>query len=291
MHEILLPSSRYRRLLGTRRHPDQAAIAARMPVLGRRVPMREYWRAQPVRAGRATRHVAADAWNAIGAGAFSAAMGMRRMAERRARPALRDIRERLPRRAPSSRTPEATRQRRMSFTGGVFGRTVIFAIGLGAGILGMYYFDQHQGRRRRALLRDKAVHFKNVMTRNMPQRIEKRGRFFRGVARGVVHHAADALPFNGHPAVDDETLVARVRSEVLRDQRLKAGEIHIDAYQGCVTLRGQLEHPDEIRKLVRDTAHVEGVREVRNFLHLPGTPPPNKAEVYSRYEVPAHMRQ
>jgi hypothetical protein len=57
-------------------------------------------------------------------------------------------------------------------------------------------------------------------------------------------------------------------------------------------LRGQLGRPDEIRRLVNDTAQVDGVREVRNYLHLPGTPPPNMASVYSRYNpVPEHLRQ
>ncbi|HET6615179.1 MAG TPA: hypothetical protein VFH62_04760, partial [Dehalococcoidia bacterium] len=60
----------------------------------------------------------------------------------------------------------------------------------------------------------------------------------------------------------------------------------------CVTLRGQLEHPDAIRRLVNETAHVDGVREVRNYLHLPGTPPPNMASVYTRHgPVPQHLRQ
>ena len=114
----------------------------------------------------------------------------------------------------------------------------------------------------------------------------------RGVARGIVHETTDALPFNGHPPVDDETLVARVRSEVLRDDHIKAGEINLDAYEGCVTLRGQLAHADEIRRLVNETAHVDGVREVRNYLHLPGTPPPNMASVYTRSNpVPQHLRQ
>jgi hypothetical protein len=153
-------------------------------------------------------------------------------------------------------------------------------IGTIGGAISMFILDPGQGRRRRALARDKIVHLRRVMTRDVPTTVEKRGRFFRGVAKGIVHETTDVLPFNGHALADNETLVARVRSEVLRDSHLKAGEIHVDAYEGCVTLRGQLEQPDEIRRLVRDTTHVDGVREVRNFLHLPDAPPPNKAAVY-----------
>ena len=160
----------------------------------------------------------------------------------------------------------------------------MLVFGTVTGAFFMFMLDPREGRRRRALVRDRIAHLRRVMTRDVPARVEKRGRFFRGVARGIVHETTDVLPFNGHRLVDNETLVARVRSEVLRDERIKAGEIHLDAYEGCVTLRGQLEHPESIRRLVHDTAHIDGVREVRNFLHLPGTPPPNKAAVYSRWE-------
>jgi hypothetical protein len=67
---------------------------------------------------------------------------------------------------------------------------------------------------------------------------------------------------------------------------IKAGEINVEAYDGCVTLRGQLEHPGDIRRLVEATRRVEGVREVRSYLHLPGTLPPNKAEIYEREVAP-----
>ncbi len=296
MHDFLLPNSKTSRFLASRRHPDQAAILARVPLLSRRVPMREYWRKQPIDMTRMRRHAMGDAMDAVRAGGYSAGMGARsifseggrRVAQRREgghsmrgghaashararRPRMREVRDWWQHR-PRLGMP-------------------MLVVGASLGALVMFVFDPGQGRRRRALIRDKLAHMKNVMTRDMPGRVEKRGRFFRGVARGIVHETADALPFNGHPIVDNETLVARVRSEVLRDDHIKAGEVLVDAYEGCVTLRGQLEHPDEIRQLVRETAHVEGVREVRNFLHLPGTPPPNKASVYTRWQVPSELRR
>ena len=95
------------------------------------------------------------------------------------------------------------------------------------------------------------------------------------------------------PAVpDNETLVARVRSEVLRRTSVKAGEIHVDAYEGCVTLRGEIGNESDIRDLVEATRHVGGVQEVRSYLHLPGTVPPNKAESFAVADngaVPAHL--
>jgi osmotically-inducible protein OsmY len=88
---------------------------------------------------------------------------------------------------------------------------------------------------------------------------------------------------NGHGGyADDDTLVARVRSEVLRDSRYKSGEIHVDAYEACVTLRGQIDGESDLRRLVEAARRVPGVRDVRSYLHLPDEPPPNMADVYAQ---------
>jgi hypothetical protein len=293
MHDFLLPHSRTSRLFASRRHPDQAAILARLPLVGRRVPMRDYWRRQPIDAHRLRRHATGDAAGIARSVKFGAGMGGRALIQRgRARFARQGGAESAAT-AEFAGTGEITRMARARGWWSQRPRLGLpmLLVGASIGALMMFALDPQQGRRRRALMRDRLAHMKNVMTRDVPARAGKRGRFFRGVAKGIVHETTEVLPFNGHRLVDNETLVARVRSEVLRDEQIKAGEIHLDAYEGCVTLRGQLEHPESIRRLVHDTAHVEGVREVRNFLHLPGTPPPNKAAVYSRWELPAHMRR
>lgn len=148
----------------------------------------------------------------------------------------------------------------------------------------MYVFDPDHGRRRRALVRDQLAHGGHAFA-HVRRRIARRGRFLRGVAKGVSHDtghvASHVVRHDGHSLlVDNETLVARVRSEVLGDDRLKAGEIHVDAYEGCVTLRGQLDDVEQIRRVIHATRQVEGVTEVRSYLHLPGEIPPNKAEAY-----------
>ncbi len=161
------------------------------------------------------------------------------------------------------------------------------AAGLAAGAGLMYYLDPVGGRRRRALVRDRLAHLRRIATRTVPETFRRRGRFLGGVAQGVRHDAAELMPHH-HARVGDDTLVARVRSEVLRDERYKAGEIHVDAYEGCVTLRGQLEAEADIRDIIERTRRVEGVSEVRSYLHLPGTPPPNKADAWNGH-VPAHL--
>lgn len=161
-------------------------------------------------------------------------------------------------------------------------RAILAAMSFGA--LLMYIFDPAQGRRRRALAGDQVAHAGHAFA-HVRRRIARRGRFLRGVAKGVGH---DAGHVTGHVVrhdrhyrlVDNETLVARVRSEVLGDDGLKAGEIHVDAYEGCVTLRGQLDDVRQIQRIINATKHVDGVIETRSYLHLPGEIPPNKAEAY-----------
>jgi hypothetical protein len=242
MHDLLLPRSTLRRTINSFRHPDQAALLARVPLAGRRVPARGFWRRQPLSARRMAGHArasAADCWRYT-----------RQMAPRLGRGSIAPV-----------------------------------LLAGAAGALALYYADPAQGRRRRALVRDRLARWRRVVTRDVPRRAERRARFLGGVARGVGHGAASFARGDGYAG--DETLVARVRSEVLRSQQVKAGEVHVDAYEGCVTLRGQLEHPEDIRRLVHAAGCVDGVREVRSFLHLPGTPPPNKGDVYG--PVPQHL--
>ncbi|MDE3096561.1 MAG: BON domain-containing protein [Chloroflexota bacterium] len=274
MREILLPPNRLTRLWNSYRRPDEAALLARVPLAGRRVPLRALWhrrRLSPTALVREMTHAAPHP-PGLPIHAFSGVRARIRGAAAR-------------RRAPAAAADEAavrpirvsSRVRRGSAIAGV--------VALGA--LLMYYLDPASGRRRRALVRDQLVHARNVVLHRLPGRVEKRGRFIRGLARGIRHEAAGVVLHGGHDGhVDDETLVARVRSEVLGRREVKAGAINVDAYEGTVTLRGQLEHPDEIRRLIDDTSHVEGVRRVRSYLHLPGTLAPNKAEIYELEHAP-----
>jgi hypothetical protein len=168
------------------------------------------------------------------------------------------------------------------------GRITIAFAAFSIGALIMYFFDRASGRRRRALVRDRVAHMRRVVTRDTRRTITRRGRFFRGVARGVRHDAAELIP-HGYRKVDDDTLVARVRSEVLRRADVPAGEVHVDVYEGCVTLRGQLATETEIRRVVDAARHLDGVSDVRSYLHVPGTVPPNKAEAMANGHSPSQL--
>ena len=83
----------------------------------------------------------------------------------------------------------------------------ISGLGLGAGL--MYLLDPERGRRRRTLLRDRAV-----------RTVNRVGHFLDASARDVAHRtrglAAEACSLLGDKNVPDEVLTARVRSRMGR---------------------------------------------------------------------------
>ncbi|MDX6449821.1 MAG: hypothetical protein QOK13_209 [Gaiellaceae bacterium] len=76
---------------------------------------------------------------------------------------------------------------------------------------------------------------------------------------------------------DDQTLVDRVESEIFRDRKEVKGKVNINAEEGVVVLRGELESQDLIEDLVNAVREVDGVRNVENLLHTPGTEAPTKS--------------
>ena len=61
--------------------------------------------------------------------------------------------------------------------------------GIGIGVALMYVFDPERGRRRRALIRDKAVGLKN----DLSDMAEKRAVDMKNRAKGMLHEAKSAL--------------------------------------------------------------------------------------------------
>ena len=58
MHEILLPRNRRASIRASYRHPDQAAILARIPIARRRLPFRRLWQHQSIDPRRMASHSA-----------------------------------------------------------------------------------------------------------------------------------------------------------------------------------------------------------------------------------------
>jgi BON domain len=73
---------------------------------------------------------------------------------------------------------------------------------------------------------------------------------------------------------EDATLVDRVESQLFRDDDVPKGDINVDAADGVVTLRGEVDAA-MIEEIGVRAAAVEGVTRVENLLHPPGTPAPH----------------
>jgi BON domain-containing protein len=74
----------------------------------------------------------------------------------------------------------------------------------------------------------------------------------------------------GRASADDVTLARQVESELFREESAPKGQISVNAANGVVQLRGEVEQPELIDELVQRARSVQGVREVENLLHLPG---------------------
>jgi BON domain-containing protein len=76
-----------------------------------------------------------------------------------------------------------------------------------------------------------------------------------------------------------EELAAAVRAALSEQEGLPEGSVEVEVSGGTVWLRGELERPEAITEAERRAAAVAGVHDVRNLLHLPGTPPPRTGEL------------
>jgi osmotically-inducible protein OsmY len=107
-----------------------------------------------------------------------------------------------------------------------------------------------------------------------------------GSARGALHSAAATM--RGGRSYDDTTLVHLVESRIFRSADAPKGKVSVNAADGVVELRGQVA-AEQIARIGKAARGVEGVRDVHNLLHAPGTPaphaPPSRpAEVRARAE-------
>jgi osmotically-inducible protein OsmY len=135
----------------------------------------------------------------------------------------------------------------------------------GLGYLLAFFFDPQNGKRRRTVTRDRTLAFF--------RRSAMRGRAIPQAAYATKQKLTH-LREEPKPQPDDVTLARKVETEIFRSPDVPKGDINVNAVDGVVYLRGQVEGPDLIRELEDQARKVQGVRDVRNLLHPPGTPAP-----------------
>lgn len=142
---------------------------------------------------------------------------------------------------------------------------------LGLGALIAYFFDPQNGNRRRALARERIP----ALFRQSTERVEKAAQTVTSEAKATkakVTHRKEAEK----PQPDDVTLARKVETEIFRDADVPKGQINVNAENGKVVLRGEVEGPAMIKDLEKRTKKVQGVTEVENLLHTPGSATPAK---------------
>ena len=128
-----------------------------------------------------------------------------------------------------------------------------------------FIIDRENARRRRHIARERNL----AKVRRAARGTAKRARYRKGVAEGIAHKAAHAVPgTNSHnePA-DDLTLAQKVESEAFRHAAVSKAHVSVNAEGGTVFLRGRLENDDEIHALIKAAEAVDGVKRVESLLH------------------------
>jgi hypothetical protein len=128
-----------------------------------------------------------------------------------------------------------------------------------------YFFDPQNGRRRRAVARDRW----GAAMRRTGQEATRKTRYYAGKREGI-KHAFTSSERDEFP--NDVTLQHKIESEVLRN--FPKGGVNVNVEEGIAVLRGTLDRPEQINELIEAVRGVDGVVDVRSLLHLPGTPAP-----------------
>ena len=118
-----------------------------------------------------------------------------------------------------------------------------------------YFFDPQNGRARR----------KDTIKRIV--RLSQR-------QRGRLTAKATQRREGSKPQPDDVTLARQVESEIFGDADVPKGQINVNAEEGKVVLRGEVESAEMIEELVSKARKVQGVQDVENLLHTPGQAAP-----------------
>ena len=130
-----------------------------------------------------------------------------------------------------------------------------------------YFFNPQEGARRRAEARDRIAGFFRSRVREGEQLKQSASAQAGGLAE-------KAKELGQEPQPDDVTLTQKVESEIFRDVDVPKGQINVNAENGKIYLRGEVGKPELIEDLEQRARKVQGVQDVENLLHLPGSEAP-----------------
>ena len=131
-----------------------------------------------------------------------------------------------------------------------------------------YFFDPENGRRRRKVTLDRLA----SMFRRHGRRLARNATSEAYALKQKATHLREERK----PQPDDATLAHKVESEIFRGADVPKGQINVNAEDGKVVLRGEVESPELIEELVGKARKVQGVQDVESLLHTPGEPAPSR---------------
>lgn len=136
---------------------------------------------------------------------------------------------------------------------------------LGAALV--YFFDPENGKRRRKVTADRLAGF-----------LRRQRRKTGGLTQQAyaLKQKATHLREEPKPQPDDVTLARKVESEIFRDAKAPKGKVNVNAEDGKVVLRGEVDSPELIDELVANARKVQGVQDVESLLRTPGEQAPAK---------------
>ena len=137
----------------------------------------------------------------------------------------------------------------------------LYALFAAVGAALAYFLDPQNGKRRRHVTVDRIGGF-----------FRQRGRDVSRAGRAVSAEAY--LREQAKPKPNDATLTSKVESEIFRDPEIPKGRISVNSQEGVVYLRGEVDSPDLIGQLEQAARKVQGVQDVENLLHVPGSGAP-----------------
>jgi osmotically-inducible protein OsmY len=135
-----------------------------------------------------------------------------------------------------------------------------------------YFLDPQSGKRRRHVTVDRIGGF----FRRRGREIGRAGRTVTSEAYGVAKKATH-LREQEKPQPNDATLTSKVESEIFRAADVPKGRVSVNSERGVVYLRGEVESPDLITQLETAARKVQGVQDVENLLHVPGSNAPQSS--------------
>jgi osmotically-inducible protein OsmY len=130
-------------------------------------------------------------------------------------------------------------------------------LALGAAL--SYFLDPENGRRRRKLASDR---LSSLARRHGRRAIKGTVSRTHALKQRSMH-----LREEEKAQPDDVTLARKVETEIFRDADVPKGQINVNAENGKIVLRGEVESPELIEDLVTKARKVQGVQEVESLLH------------------------